>query len=74
MRVAQAAGVLRSGYTVYATVPWGWVTGAGVPERVALNVALVDSDGSAVVHELFWLPSWENPERPLGQGTYELRP
>lgn len=62
------------GYTVHATVPWGWVTGAGAPERVALNVGLVDSDGSPQVHELFWFTSWENPERPLGLGTFALRP
>ena len=62
------------GYTVHLTVPWGWVTGGGAPERAALNVGLVDSDGSPQVHELYWFPSWENPERPLGQGTFELRP
>lgn len=62
------------GYTAHVTVPWGWVTGAGAPERVALNVGLVDSDGSEQVHELYWFSSWENPERPLGQGTFRLTP
>ncbi len=61
-----------AGYTAHVTVPWNWVTGAGAPERAALNVALVDGDGSPTVHKLFWFTSWENPRRPLGEGTFAL--
>ncbi len=63
-----------TGYTAHATLPWGWVTGGGAPERAAINVGLVDGDGSGVVHELYWRTSWENPDRPLGEGTFRLEP